>query len=123
MQCYIKTGSFARGSIDKELTEKIIGACIEVSNELGIGFLESVYEKALVIALRDRGLNVVEQHPLKVSFRNQIVGDFYADILVENRIIIELKTAKSLLPEHEAQLINYDAPAKSLAIQIAYKYL
>ena len=92
---------------EKELTEQIIGACFEVSNELGIGFLESVYEKALVIPLHDRGLNVVEQHPLKVSFRNNIIGDFFTDILVENRIIIELKTVKSLLPEHEAQLINY----------------
>ena len=92
---------------EREITEQIIGACMEVSNELGIGFLESVNEKALVIALRDRGLNALEQQPLKVSFRNQIVGDFYADILVENRVIIELKAAKSLLSEHEAQLINY----------------
>ena len=91
----------------KELTGKIIGACIEVSNELGIGFLESVYEKALLIALIEKGLHVEEQVPLEVTFRNQIVGTFYADILAENDIVIELKAVKSLKPEHEAQLINY----------------
>ena len=91
----------------KKLTGKIIGACIEVSNELGVGFLESVYEKALLIALIEKGLHVEEQVPLEVTFRNQIVGTFYADILVENDIVIELKAVKSLKPEHEAQLINY----------------
>ncbi len=93
--------------INKELTEKIIGACFEVSNELGVGFIESVYEKALVIALREKGLRVIEQAPLKVSFRDQTVGEFYADILVENRVIVELKAVTSLVPEHEAQIINY----------------
>ena len=91
----------------EELTEKIIAACFDVSNELGAGFLESVYEKALLIALTDRGLMVQSQAPLKVRFRDQIVGDFYADIVVENRIILELKAVKNLAPEHQAQIINY----------------
>ena len=90
-----------------ELTKTIIGACFEVSNELGVGFLESVYEKALCIVLNEKGLKIEEQAPLEVIFRNSIIGVFYADILVENLVIIELKAVKSLKPEYEAQLINY----------------
>ena len=93
--------------LEKDLTEKIIAACFEVSNELGAGFLESVYEKALLIALTDKGLKAETQVPLKVVFRNRVVGDFYADTLVENLVIIELKAVKSIGTEHEAQLINY----------------
>jgi len=93
--------------IDKDLTEKVIGVCIQVSRELGGGFLESVYVKALIIALTYIVLKVVEQSPLKVMFRGQVVGDFYPDLLVEDRLIIELKAVKSLTSEHEAQLINY----------------
>jgi len=93
--------------LEKELTGKIIGACLEVSNELGAGFLESVYEKSLMIALHDKGLRAQCQVPLKVQFRGQIVGDFFADVLVEERVIVELKTTKALAPEHEAQLLNY----------------
>jgi GxxExxY protein len=91
----------------EELTEKIIAACFDVSNELGAGFLESVYEKALLIALTDRGLVAQSQIPLKVNFRNQIVGDFIADIVVENSVLLELKAVKNLAPEHQAQIINY----------------
>lgn len=93
--------------IEKELTERIIGACMEVSNELGAGFLESVYERALVIALTARGLKVQVQAPLEVRFRGHLVGEFYADILVEGRVVVEVKAAKALNAEHEAQLINY----------------
>jgi GxxExxY protein len=93
--------------IENELTEKVIGVCIDVSRELGGGFLESVYLKALIIALTQVGLKVVEQSPLKVMFRGQVVGDFYPDLLVEDRLIIELKAVKALTSEHEAQLINY----------------
>jgi GxxExxY protein len=93
--------------LEKDLTEKIIAACFEVSNELGAGFLESVYEKALLIALTDKGLKAETQVPLKVVFRNRVVGDFYADTLVENLVIIELKAVKSIGTDHEAQLINY----------------
>jgi len=89
------------------LTEKVIGACFEVAHELGAGFLESVYGKALLVALRQKGLRVEAQVPLKVKFRGVIVGDFFADILVDDQLIIELKTVSTLRPEHQAQVINY----------------
>ena len=91
----------------EQLTSKVLAACFEVSRELGAGFIESVYENALLIALRQKGIAAEAQVPLKVTFRDEIVGDFYADILVEDKIIIELKAAKALAPEHQAQLINY----------------
>ena len=91
----------------EDLSSKLLAACFEVSKELGAGFVESVYENALLIALRQKGIAAEAQVPLKVTFRGEIVGDFYADILVEDKIIIELKAAKALAPEHQAQLINY----------------
>ena len=91
----------------EELTEKVIGVCFEVSNELGSGFLESVYQKALCIALTQKGCIVEERVPLKVTFRGQAVGDFYADLIVNGQLILELKAAKAISPDHEAQLINY----------------
>ena len=90
-----------------ELTEKVIGACFEVSNELGCGFLESVYGKALLIVLREKGLNACSQVPLQVLFRQQVVGDFFADVVVEEQVLVELKAVKSLAPEHVAQVLNY----------------
>jgi len=89
------------------LTERILAACFEVANELGPGFLESVYEKALLIALAGRGLAAAAQVPLQVRFRGQTVGAFVADILVERKIIVEVKAVRALAPEHQAQLINY----------------
>jgi len=91
----------------KDLTSAILSACFEVSNELGCGFVESVYEKALVIVLRDMGLNAESQTPLKVRFRGCVVGEFYPDVIVENRILLELKAVKSILPDHIAQVLNY----------------
>jgi len=91
----------------EELSEQVIGACFEVSNELGIGFLESVYEKALLIALRDRGLKAESQVAVRVSFRNQAVGEFFADIVIEDQIIIELKAVRGIAVEHVAQVLNY----------------
>ena len=91
----------------EELSEQVIGACFEVSNELGIGFLESVYEKALLIALRDRGLKAESQVAVRVSFRNQTVGEFFADIVIEDQIIIELKAVRGIAVEHVAQVLNY----------------
>jgi GxxExxY protein len=88
--------------LEKDLTEKVIGACIEVANELGAGFLESVYQKALVIVLTQLGLNVREQMPLQVKFRNHIVGDFFPDFLVEDKLIIEIKAVKCT--SHELRL-------------------
>lgn len=93
--------------IHEELTAKILEACFEVSNELGAGFLESVYEKALLIALKDKGLNTKSQYPLNVKFRGVVVGEYFADIMVENTVILELKAVTKLAPEHKAQVINY----------------
>ena len=97
---------------DKEMkyeaiTRSVIGCAFEVVNELGAGFLESVYEKALLMALRQKGLSAVSQHPVKVMFRGECVGDFYADIFVEEKVIVELKAVKAIAPEHQAQIINY----------------
>jgi len=91
----------------EKLTSLILSACFEVSNELGVGFLESVYEKALMVALREKGLAAQAQVPLSVSFRGESVGDFFADILVEGQVLLELKAVKSIAPEHVAQILNY----------------
>ena len=93
--------------IHGQLTEQILEACFEVINELGSGFLESVYEKALLIVLGEKGLAARPQVPLSVYFRGVEVGQFYADILVEEKVILELKSVQALAPEHQAQLINY----------------
>lgn len=103
--------------IYKELTEKILRACFEVSNELGCGFLESVYQKALLIVLKDAGLKVQSQTPLKVIFRNQIVGEFFPDIIVEDAVLLELKAVKALAPEHMAQVMNY---LKATGIEVGF---
>jgi GxxExxY protein len=93
--------------LHEELTGKILAASFDVMNELGAGFLESVYEKALAIALCERGLSIKVQHPIQVCFRGKSVGEFWADILVEEKALLELKAVKALLPEHQAQTINY----------------
>lgn len=91
-----------------DLTRTIIGCAFDVSNELGPGFLESVYEKAMAIALSDAGLSAQTQAPIEVAFRGKSVGEFYADLLVDGKVIIELKAVPTpLAPIHEAQLINY----------------
>ena len=91
----------------EELTSQILEACFEVSKELGAGFLESVYEKSLIIALAHKNISAVAQVPMKVKFRDVIVGDFFADLLVENKVIVELKAVSRVLAEHKAQVINY----------------
>ncbi len=90
-----------------ELTEKIIGCAFDVQHDLGSGFLESVYEKAMVVALSDARVPVRSQVPIKVNFRDQVVGEFYADLLVDENVIVELKAVSELVPQHQAQLINY----------------
>jgi GxxExxY protein len=91
-----------------KLTRKIIRTYYDVYNELGTGFLESVYEKAMFMVLRDDfGLDIVNQKAIKVRFRNIVVGNYQADLLVEDKVIVELKAVSKLLPEHKAQLINY----------------
>jgi GxxExxY protein len=90
-----------------ELTDVIIGVFYDVYNELGFGFLESVYRKAMRLALIEKGLTVQEEVPVTVFFRRKNVGDFKADLLVNGSILIELKTAERLGREHEAQVLNY----------------
>lgn len=92
--------------IEKDLTGEIIRVFYEVYNELGFGFLESVYEKAMIVALDQNQLSCRRQVPIKVFFQKVEIGHFFADILVENVIILELK-AGPIKPEHEFQLLNY----------------
>ena len=93
--------------LHQDLTRKIIGCAFEVQNELGVGFLESVYEKAMVVALAQSGIPVQAQAPINVSFRGVIVGSFYADLLVNERVIVELKTVSELSEQHRVQVLNY----------------
>ena len=90
-----------------EVTEAVIGCVFDVIKELGSGFLESVYEKALLLALKQKGLSAVAQQPLSVMFRGDNVGEFFADLVVEQKVLVELKAVKALIPEHQSQLINY----------------
>jgi GxxExxY protein len=99
----------------EELTAKIIGIFYDVYNELGYGFLESVYEESLAIALRESGLRVERQLPIPVWFRGHEVGQFRGDVLVEGLVLLELKSARTLEAAHEAQLLHY---LKSTEIEI-----
>jgi len=90
-----------------DLTEKIINAAYKVHNVLGFGFLEKVYQNALMIELKRMGLKVSSEMPIKVYYRNEIVGEYIADIIVEDKVILELKAVKDLAEIHEVQLVNY----------------
>lgn len=90
-----------------EITETIIKAFYKVYKTLGYGFLEKVYENAMIIELNKANLNCRNQVAINVSYEDKLVGNYYADILVENKVILELKAAAALCEEHEAQLINY----------------
>ncbi len=85
----------------------IVKSFYSVYNELGFGFLEKNYENAMAYELRNRGLHVEQQAPINVLYKKQIVGEYFADLLVEECVICELKVAKYLLQAHEAQLLNY----------------
>ncbi len=91
----------------QEITSQIIRAAYTVHNTLGAGFLEKVYHNALLIELREMGLSVQSQIPVSVFYKERQVGDYYADLLVEGCVVIELKAIEHLHPVHEAQLINY----------------
>ena len=91
----------------KELTQKIIMIFYKVYNKLGYGFLEKVYENAMIIEFRKESIPVVSQSPIEVSYENEIIGDYYADLLVDNKVIVEIKAVKNLSDEHEAQVLNY----------------
>jgi len=97
------------GSLYKhsELTEQIIGAFYTVYSALGYGFLENVYVKALMIELNRRGMMVNDKLPIQVFYLGQLIGEYYADIAVNDLIILEIKAVKALVTEHEAQLLNY----------------
>ena len=92
---------------DKELTERIIACAFKVHQQLGMGFLEKVYENAMLIELEKLGLKTRQQAPIGVLYEAKQVGEYFADLLVEDRIICELKAAQTLAPEHELQLVNY----------------
>lgn len=91
----------------KDLTERIIGAAFEVHNELGGGFVENVYENALAVELRKKGLKVEQQIAVDVKYHGESVGVFVADVVVERLVLIEIKSVRTLLPEHESKLIHY----------------
>jgi len=106
-----------------EITYIINGAVFEVNKELGHGFLERVYENALLIELRKRGLSAESQVPVKVLYKNEIVGEYVADILVEGKVIIELKTVENIEKIHEAQLMNYlKATGISVGLLVNFKH-
>lgn len=95
------------GMIHEQITAKILAAAFEVANELGAGFLENVYERAMAVALRNKNIPFTTQAPLQVTFRNCIVGDYIADMIVEDKVLVEFKAVRVILPEHQAQVINY----------------
>jgi GxxExxY protein len=90
-----------------EITRQIIGAAFEVWKVLGYGFLEKVYENALAEELRRRGLRIEQQFPIDVYYKGVLVGQYTADLLVEGKVIVEIKAEKVYNPQHEAQLLNY----------------
>ena len=90
-----------------EVTGKIIGCAIRVSDALGCGFLEKLYELALAHELRKAGLSVAHQHPFSVLYDGIVVGEYRADLVVDGSVIVEVKAAKAIVPVHEAQLLNY----------------
>jgi GxxExxY protein len=103
--------------LHEELTGKILEACFEVIRELGAGFLEGVYQKALLVALRQKGIRAESRVPLLVRFRGEVVGEYFADLFVEGKVIVELKAVKALTPEHKAQIINY---LKATGIEVGF---
>ncbi len=105
----------------EEIIRSVIGAAFEVSNKLGAGFLEKVYERALLIELNERQIKAAPQVPLKVEYKGNEVGSYFADIVVEDRLLIELKCVKEIGKEHMAQCINYLA-ATGLRICLLFNF-
>lgn len=105
----------------KELTEKIIACAYRVFNTMGSGFMESVYEKCIVIELRKNGFQLDVQKPISVFYEGELVGEFVADIIVNNTVIVELKAVKQLARAHEVQLVNYlAATGKSVGLLVNF---
>ena len=90
-----------------EITGEIIQGLYQVYNALGFGFLEKVYENSLALELRERGLIVVQQKPISVYYKGVVVGEYFADLLVDDVVLVELKAASKIIEAHEAQLLNY----------------
>jgi GxxExxY protein len=107
--------------LHKELSYKIVGLAMQLHSELGYGFLEKVYENALMILLRENGIKAEQQVPIKVYYHGEIVGDYIADILVEDSIILELKSQENLARGCKAQTINY-LKATSLKLAIILNF-
>ena len=103
--------------LHRQITDKILKAFYSVYNDLGYGFLEKVYENALIHELRKMGLNVARQKPIKVYYDNVLVGEYFADIIVENAVIVELKAAEVLYESYTNQLINY---LKATEIEVGF---
>ena len=91
----------------KELTDKIIKIFYRVYNKLGYGFLEKVYENAMMIEFKREGIPAVSQSAIKVFYEDEIIGEYFADLLVDDKVIVEIKASKNLVVENEAQLLNY----------------
>lgn len=103
-----KRGAAMAGvALHRELTETVIGCAFRVYNRMGYGFVESVYEKCLVIELRHAGLQVEVQKPINVYYEREMVGEFIADLFVNGVLLVELKSIRTLAPPHEVQLVNY----------------
>ena len=98
------------------LTERIIGCCYVVHNKLGCGFLEKIYRNSVGLELEADGLSVIQEHPIDVLYRGVVVGQYFADLIVEGRVIIELKAVKALDEVHSAQCINYLAATASNSV-------
>ncbi len=108
--------------LNPDLSYKIIGAAMEVHRELGRGFLEKVYKNSLMVMFKNDKIKAVQQASIKVHFKNEIVGNYIADILVEDKIILELKTVDKINDVHKAQALNYlKATGLKLAIIINFK--
>jgi GxxExxY protein len=93
--------------VDDPVSGKIIGCAFDVHNELGSGFLEKVYENSLRIRLVEAGFDVRQQFPIPVRFHDEVVGEYFADLLVNGSLLIEVKAVTQIIKEHEVQLVNY----------------
>jgi GxxExxY protein len=107
--------------LEGELTEKILGSAFKVLNILGSGFLEKIYENALVLELRRLEIEVEQQKPLKVHYEGVVVGEYLADLIVGGRVIVECKAVSHLDPAHEAQLLNY-LKATNLRVGLLFNF-
>ena len=105
----------------EDITHRIIGCAYKVYNTLGFGFLESVYRKAMVIELEKSSLQTEQEKPLEVYYDDQVVGEFYVDLFVEQEIVLELKSVQNLVREHEVQIVNYlNALKKEIGLLINF---